>query len=71
MGLSEKGLRDLRLNTIPIIWLLIREINPVAGILFLRKSLSEKGLSEKLRFRDLTLKKINLQGKLKINFQMP
>ena len=30
--------RDLQLNTIPIIWLLLREINSMAGILFLRKS---------------------------------
>ncbi len=30
--------RDLRFNEIPITWLLIREINPMAGILFLRNS---------------------------------
>ncbi len=34
------SIRDLRFNEIPIIWLLIREINPMAGILFLRKSLT-------------------------------
>ena len=30
--------RDLRLNTIPITWLLLRQYNCMAGILFLRKS---------------------------------
>ncbi|MBW4618186.1 MAG: hypothetical protein KME17_02215 [Cyanosarcina radialis HA8281-LM2] len=32
----------LQLNTTPIIWLLIREINPVAGILYLGKSLNDQ-----------------------------
>jgi hypothetical protein len=36
----QNGLRDLRLNTVPIIWLLLREVNPIAGILSLRKSLT-------------------------------
>lgn len=35
-------LRDLPLNTIPIIWLLLREINPIAGILFLSTSLKNE-----------------------------
>ncbi|MDJ0620110.1 MAG: baseplate J/gp47 family protein [Calothrix sp. MO_192.B10] len=34
--------RELQLNTIPIIWLLLREINPLAGILFLRWELLKK-----------------------------
>jgi CHAT domain-containing protein len=33
----EALVMELRLNTIPIIWLLLLEINSVAGILFLRK----------------------------------
>ena len=33
------SLRDLRLNTLPFIWLLLRQYNCMAGILFLRKSL--------------------------------
>ncbi len=37
--LSDRLVRDLRFNTIPITWLLLREINSLAGILFLRKSL--------------------------------
>jgi len=36
----NRKLRDLQLNTIPIIWLLLWEMNSMAGILFLRKSLS-------------------------------
>ncbi len=35
----EEELRDLRHNTIPIIWLLLRKYNCMAGILFIRKSL--------------------------------
>ncbi|MGK7894353.1 MAG: caspase family protein, partial [Xenococcus sp. (in: cyanobacteria)] len=34
--------RDLRLNTIPITWLLLRKYNCMAGILFLRKSQTEE-----------------------------
>ncbi len=37
----QVGLRDLKLNKIPIIWLLLRDYNCMAGILFLRESLSE------------------------------
>ncbi len=39
------SIRDLRFNEIPIIWLLIREINPMAGILFLQ-SLSDNKLDK-------------------------
>ncbi|MGK7884073.1 MAG: CHAT domain-containing protein [Crocosphaera sp.] len=45
-------LRDLRFNTIPIIWLLIREVNLVnvlAGILYLRKSPNKFSKDEALR----------------------
>ena len=35
----REWLRDSRFNNVPIIWLLLREINCMAGILFLRKSL--------------------------------
>ena len=35
---TESLSRDLRLNTIPITWLLLRKYNCMAGILFLRKS---------------------------------
>ncbi len=31
--------RDLRLNLIPMVWLLLRSNNPIVGILFLRKPL--------------------------------
>ncbi|MGK7899318.1 MAG: hypothetical protein AB4372_38305 [Xenococcus sp. (in: cyanobacteria)] len=34
------SIRDLRLNNLPIIWLLLREIDCMAGILFLRESLN-------------------------------
>jgi 6-phosphofructokinase 1 len=43
-GLLELG--DLRLNTMPIIWLLLREINSLAGILFLCKSLESLEIDE-------------------------
>ncbi len=38
--IKPRLVRSLRLNTIPIIWLLLRQYNCMAGILFLRKSLS-------------------------------
>ncbi|TAF55369.1 MAG: polysaccharide deacetylase [Oscillatoriales cyanobacterium] len=37
----ELEVRDLQLNTIPILWLLLRQYNSMAGLLFLRKSLIE------------------------------
>ncbi|TAE09940.1 MAG: polysaccharide deacetylase [Oscillatoriales cyanobacterium] len=37
----ELEVRDLELNTIPILWLLLRQYNSMAGLLFLRKSLIE------------------------------
>jgi peptidoglycan/xylan/chitin deacetylase (PgdA/CDA1 family) len=37
----ELGVRDLQLNTIPILWLLLRQYNSMAGLLFLRKSIIE------------------------------
>ncbi|MDJ0697431.1 hypothetical protein, partial [Mastigocoleus sp. MO_188.B34] len=39
---EDSEIRELPPNTIPIIWLLIREINPLAGILFLRWKLLKK-----------------------------
>ena len=39
---QENNIRDLRLNTIPLIWLLLKKYNCMAGILFLRKSLTRK-----------------------------
>ncbi len=38
--LEESTVRDLPLNTIPIVGLLLREINVMAGVLFIRKSLN-------------------------------
>jgi dolichyl-phosphate-mannose-protein mannosyltransferase len=34
-------IRDLRFNNVPIVWLLLREIDAMAGILFLGKSLTD------------------------------
>ncbi len=39
---EDSEIRELPPNTIPIIWLLIREVNPLAGILFLRWKLLKK-----------------------------
>ena len=36
--MEELAIRDLQLNNIPMIWLLLREISPMVGILSLRKS---------------------------------
>ncbi|MCA1991643.1 MAG: hypothetical protein LDL41_06300 [Coleofasciculus sp. S288] len=44
----KSKLRDLQLNTIPINWLLLRQYNCMAGILFLRKSLSSQGDAAKV-----------------------
>ena len=52
----KSNLRDLQLNTIPMIWLLLREICSMAGILFLRQSL--KGDRPKLK---IFAKKENLE----------
>ncbi|WP_293129210.1 sulfotransferase [Microcoleus sp. bin38.metabat.b11b12b14.051] len=41
LGGVELEVRDLQLNTIPILWLLLRQYNSMAGLLFLRKSLIE------------------------------
>ena len=38
---ADLNIRDLQLNKVPIIWLLLREYNSMAGILFLRESLSD------------------------------
>ncbi len=42
MNLTFSQIRGLQFNTIPIIWLLLRQYNCMAGILFLRKSLTNK-----------------------------
>ncbi len=54
--------RDLPLNTVPLIWLLLREINPIVGILLLNKFLeigsvdTEALKSWVLRVRELAAK---------------
>jgi hypothetical protein len=38
-------LGDWRFNSVPLLWLLLREVNPLAGILSLRKSLEPKKIT--------------------------
>ncbi len=62
-----KNLRDLPLNTIPIIWLLLREINCIAGFIFLHNSFknsSDKpvsGKDENLSLKQKIAKRIFLE----------
>ncbi len=53
----EKLIGDSRFNNVPIIWLLLREIDVMASILFLRESLAYKNT-----IRRVMLRMISLQG---------
>ena len=46
---NKNVIEDSQLNTMPIIWLLLREINCIAGILFLQNSLDEAWLIKKVK----------------------
>ena len=46
---NKNVIEDSQLNTMPIIWLLLRDINCIAGILFLQNSLDEAWLIKKVK----------------------
>lgn len=59
--MTKKDFEQLNTNTVPIIWLLLREIDPVVGILYLRES--QKVASEKRWQAIQKLAETDIRGK--------